>query len=248
VLKMGLGLALLVSVVLVIVTAALHGEPFRRVLEATLAFPGRALMVFAWTTLGFAALDFAQTRLCLVHDWDPRTLPKVVSHERHIPRFQTLCELFFVIVGGVWLLLLPRSPFLLLGPAAAIVEYAPIWRVVYAPMVVLALATAVLHAIDFVHPFRTRSRELLRVSISVAWLVVFMFLARAGDLFSARATTLPEGVDATRVVQIINATFQIGMAVAAVITVFEILRALRRLKHRRDTPLSPDSAHARVGR
>ena len=76
VLKMGLGVALLVSIVLAVITSALHGDPIRRVLEAMLAFPGRGLMVFAWTTLGFAALDFAQAHVRLGHDWDPRTLPE----------------------------------------------------------------------------------------------------------------------------------------------------------------------------
>ena len=62
-LKMGLGVALLVTTVLAVVTAALHGEPVRRMVEAMLAFPGRGLMVFAWTTVGFAVLDFATARL-----------------------------------------------------------------------------------------------------------------------------------------------------------------------------------------
>src|SRR5918995_1856727 len=98
-LKMGLGVALLVTAVLALVSAALHGDPARRALEAMLAFPGRGLMVFAWTTVGFAALDFAQARLRLVHDWDPRKLPKVVSDEQRIPRLKTLCDLTFVLLG-----------------------------------------------------------------------------------------------------------------------------------------------------
>jgi hypothetical protein len=249
VLKMGLAVALLVSTVLAVVTAALHGDPFRRLLEAMLGFPGRGLMVFAWTTLGFAALDFAQARLRLAHDWDPRTLPKIVSVEQQIPRLKTLCELSFALAGIVWLLLLPRSPFLLLGPAAALVEYAPAWRGFYAPMVLLALATAVLYVIDFIRPYRAKSRELMRVAISVGWLFVFLFLARAGELFLPRTTAaLPEAVDLARVVAVINTSFQIGLAVAAAITVLEIWRGLRRLKRWRGTPLSSGSAHARVGR
>ena len=97
-LKMGLGVALLVSIVLAVVTAALSGDPFQRLLETTLRFPGRALMVFAWTTLGFAALDYASTRIRLAHDWDPRKLPKVISEEQQIPRLKTLWELAFTLI------------------------------------------------------------------------------------------------------------------------------------------------------
>jgi hypothetical protein len=248
-LKMGLGVALLVSSVLAVVTAALYGDPVRRLVEAALGFPGRALMVFAWTTLGFAAFDYASTRVRLTHDWDPRKLPKVISGEQQIPRLKTLWDLSFTLIFIIWLLLLPRSPWLLLGPIAALVHYAPVWGVVYVPMLLLALATAVLHLVDFVRPYRASARELIRAIISAGSLFVFVFLARAGDLFvPGSAAALSAGVEVTRVAAVVNASFQIGFAVAAAITVFEIWRALRRMNGWRGRAMSPDSAHARTGR
>jgi hypothetical protein len=248
-LKMGLGVALLVTTVLAVVTAALHGDPFRRALEAMMAFPGRGLMVFAWTTLGFAALDFATTKVRFVGDWDPRKLPKVVSEEQRIPRLRTLCDLSFVLLGIVWLLLLPRSPFWIVGPMAGLVEYSPIWRFVYVPMLLLGVATAILHVIDFVRPYRARSRELTRLAIKVASLLLMLLLAQAGDLFVARVgSTLTKAVNLEHLVALINLAFRIGMSVAAVITVLEIWRGLRRLKRWNGAPLTPGSAHARAGR
>jgi hypothetical protein len=250
VLKAGLGVALLVTVVLATVNAMLHGDPVRHAVEAMLAFPGRGLMVFAWTTLGFAGLDLAQSHFRLVCDWDPQSLPKVVSHEYQIPRLRTLCALFFVLAGAVWLLLLPSAPFLILGPAAALVAFAPGWPLVYVPMVLLTLATAALHVVDFVRPYWTRSRELMRLAISVVWLFLFAYLARAGDLFVPASTvsTTPGNVQVDRIVDLVNAGFQIGFSVAAIITVFEIVAGLHRLKHRRGTALSSDSAAARAER
>ncbi len=248
-LKMGLGVALLVTTVLAVVTAALHGDPFRRLLEAMLAYPGRGLMVFAWTTVGFALLDFASMQVRFVGDWDPRKLPKVVSEEQQIPRLKTLFELSFMLVYVVWLLLLPRSPWLILGPVAALVQYGPVWRVVYVPMVLMALTMAALSMIDFVRPYRTSFRELMRVAINVGSLIVFVFLAQAGDLFLPRAAAAaPEGIELARVVDIVNAGFRIGMAVAAVITLFEIWRGVRRARRWNGAPLTPGSAHARAGR
>lgn len=244
VLKAGLGIALLVTVVLAVVTAALHGDPVRHAVQAMLAFAGRGLAVFAWTTLVFAALDIAQARLRVLNDWDPRSLPKVTRHEDQIPRLRTLCELFFVLVGAVWLLLLPNAPFLILGPAAAIVDFGPVWRLVYPPMLLLTFATAVVHIVDFVRPYWTRARALLRLAISAAWLFVFTFLARVDELFLSGSTVsrVPESVPVDRVVDIVNVSFQIGSVVAAVITVIEIVRALRRLKHRRSIPLKPHNS------
>ena len=83
----------------------------------------------------------------------------------------------------------------------------------------------------------------MRVAISVGSLFLFVLLAQAGDLFLPRiAAAPPEGVDLARVVDIVNAGFRIGMAVAAVITLVEIWRGLRRLK-----TLERRTAHAGLG-
>ena len=55
-LKLGLGVALLVTVLLAVLGSILTGDPVRHFVHALLAYPGRAIMVFAWTTLGIAAL------------------------------------------------------------------------------------------------------------------------------------------------------------------------------------------------
>ena len=124
-LKMGLGVALLVTTVLAVVTAALHGDPVRRMRGSDAGVPGPRADGVRLDDVGFAMLDFATTQVRFVGDWDPRKLPKVVSEEQRIPRLKTLCDLSFMVVCIVWLLLLPRSPWLILGPVAALVEYAP---------------------------------------------------------------------------------------------------------------------------
>jgi hypothetical protein len=250
VLKAGLGIALLVTVVLAAVTAAVDGDPVRQAVEAMLAFPGRGLMVFAWTTLSFAGLDIAQSCLRIVNEWDPRSLPKVMRHEHQIPRLRTLCDLFFLLAGAVWLLLLPGAPFLILGPAASLVTFGPTWHLVYVPMVLLTLATAALHVVDFVRPYWTRARVLMRLAISATWLLVFAYLARAGELFlpGSAASRVPEGAQIDRVVDLVTLSFQIGFVVAAVITTVEIVRGLRRLKQVHRMPLSPGSTAAAADR
>ena len=248
-LKAGLGVALLVTVVVAIVAAALHGDPIRHGVGAMLAFPGRALMVFAWTTLGFAALDLAQARLRLTGDWDPRSLPKVASRDHQIPRLRTLCELVFQVAALVWLLLLPGAPVLILGPAATMVEFAPPARMAYLPLLVVALATVALHAVDFGRPYWTRSRALMRLSLACMSLLLFAFLALA-DHFVAAAAMAPTSDPAVmeRVVRVIDASFRIGFGVAAIVATFEIAKLLHRLKHLGSAPVSPDSAAARAGR
>jgi hypothetical protein len=248
-LKMGLAVALLVTVVLAIVTSAVHGDPIRHAVGAMLSFPGRALMVFAWTTLGFAALDLARGRLRLTVDWDPRSLPKVAIRDHQISRLRTLCDLVFQMAALVWFLLLPSAPVLILGPAAAIVEFSPPARMAYVPLLLVILATVALHVVDFARPYWTRSRALMRLSVGFMSLLVFAFLALADHFVSAAAVAPTFDPAATeRVVGVIDASFRIGFGVAAIIATIEIVKILRRLKDLSSPPASPDSAAARAGR
>ena len=130
-LKAGLGIALLVTVVLLTIETVMQGNAGRHLLEAFLAYPGRALMVFAWTTLGFAALDWARTRVKLTHSWDPRTLPAVVAPGDAISRTRSICEFLLVSAATIWLAMLPWAPAMIFGPAAAFIAPGPVWSTVY---------------------------------------------------------------------------------------------------------------------
>ena len=141
-LKMGLAVALLVTAVLAIVGSMLTGDPIRHFVQALLAYPGRALMVFAWTTLSFGGLDYAQSHLKLGHTWDPRTLPKLVRREHWTSRGHSLFEFLITVAFIVWLLLIPGAPHLLLGPAASFLELAPVWRLAYVPILLLMASAA----------------------------------------------------------------------------------------------------------
>jgi hypothetical protein len=245
-LKTGLGAALLVTVVLGAIAAILNGNPLQQAVQAMQAFPARGLMVFAWTTLGFAAVDIIQGQFTIRHEWDPRSLPKVVKHEHRIARMRTLCELFFVLVWFVWLLLVPQAPFLLLGPAAAIVDPAPVWRSVYVPIVLITLATAVWHVINFIRPYWTTTRSLSRAALHGATFLVFVALLRGNEWFVAKSgmTASARDVDMKDIVDLINMGCQIGFFVAAIMSVIEILRELLRLRARSQVPVAADSAPA----
>jgi hypothetical protein len=244
-LQVGLGVALLVTAVIAAVTGALEGDLLGHAGKGVLAFPGRALMVFGWTTLGFAALDMAQAQLRISGNWDPRALPKVVRHEHRIPRMRTLCDLLFELMCLVWLLLVPQAPFLLLGPAAAFVDPAPILRLGYLPIVVLTIATAVLNGVNFVRPYWTPGKSVARAAIHLASFIVFAGLFGAGEWFVAsQAAAASTGVHVTGVIDIINASCAIGLLFTAIVSLVELLRELGRLNARRRASAPADSAHA----
>jgi hypothetical protein len=235
-LKLGLGVALLIAAILAAINGVLHGDPVHYAVREMLAFPGRALMLFAWTTLGFAALDMAQARLKLKHDWDPRKLPRVIDHQHRISRPHAFGELLFTVASLVWLLLLPRMPFLLLGPAAAVVEPAPIWPLAYVAILLLTVATAALQAANVVRPYWTKSRSLVRVGLHAAAVLIFALLLRADEWFIPISTvTVRNGAHVERLAGIVNASFQIGFLAVAIVSAIEALRELHRLNVRRQT-------------
>jgi hypothetical protein len=245
-LKLGIGVSLLVTVVVATISA-LMGDPVRHAVEGMLAFPGRALMVFAWTTLSFAGLDMAAAHVRLSPGWDPRDLPKVVRHEYQIPRGRTMIELFFAVLVVVWLVLVPWAPQLLMGPAAALLEPAPIWRVAYVPILLQMLATVALHVVNLVRPYWTRSRSVARLAISSVGLLVLAILLSAGEWFLPAATsTLPATVPVARIVPIINNSVHIGLIVAVIIGLVDFGRELHRLRNRRNPPVTSDSAPAHL--
>jgi hypothetical protein len=247
-LKIGLGAALVVTVIVAAVSAAVHDGAVQRFIQGMLAYPGRALMVFAWTTLGFAALDFAQAKLKLTHKWDPRTLPKLVRHEDRMSRANSLCEFLAITVAFFFLLAAPRSPFLTLGPLASSLKLAPIWSVVYVPLLALTAATGVLSLVNFTWPVWTPVRSMVRIAINAASSVIFFVLLQSEPwLIAKEGATFADGTSAQRIAEVANKSVEIGLAVALIISLIGIARETYRWHSRRKLA-SADSGAAHVVR
>ena len=242
-LKMGLGVALLVTAVLAIVGSMLTGDPVRHFVEALLAYPGRALMVFAWTTLSFAGLDYAQSHLKLGHTWDPRTLPKLVRREHWTSRGHSLFEFLITVAFIAWLLLIPGAPHLLLGPAASFLELAPVWRLAYVPILLLMASAAALSLTGVLRPYWTPARSFARIGLHAGTLAIVAIVHRAGEWVLARpAAVATDGVSLDRLVDVINKGCEIGLAVTALIGLIEIGREVHRLRSRQRDALALNSA------
>ena len=243
-LKAGLAVALLITVVLAAVAAILTGEAWDSVVRAARAYPGRALMVFACTTLAFAVLDELRTRFRLCHAWDPRTLPKLVRSEHRMPRLESLFEFVFAVAALVWLLLIPGSPWLIMGPAAAFLDAAPVWGTVFVPMVILMASTAGLSLFNFLRPYWTPARSLIRAGLHLGSFALFAVLLRAGEWVTAKpGVTLPHG---TRIVEVINAGCEVFLFFGGVIAAVQLFLELRRRVRRHGPP--PRAAAIKVSR
>ena len=236
-LKLGLGVALIVTIVLAAIDAMLHGDVVRHLVGGMIAYPGRALMVFAWTTISFAVVDYAQAQLKLGHTWDPRSLPKLGNPDRCMSRFDALAEGLASAFALVWLLSIPQAPFLVLGPAAALLGFTPIWSTVYMPIVLMTIATIALSAVNFLRPFWTPARSYARLAISSVSIGVFAALLGAREWLVVRPDAVGhDGASLTRIAEVANRAMEIGLVVALIITAVQIASELRRLNARRNSP------------
>jgi hypothetical protein len=118
----------------VLIVFSTPGAP--SIADAVMRLPGVLLTVAAWVTLTFAAFEFVATRYpekCppvagMTGPWSPSSLPPLEKTENDgKPRSyaHAVAEVVFGCILLVWLLLIPRHPFLLMGPGAIVLEVVP---------------------------------------------------------------------------------------------------------------------------
>jgi hypothetical protein len=244
VMKLGLGISLLVTAVLAAVAAVMEGDAATHFGRALFEYPGRALMVFAWTTLSFAAIDYALTRWDVACSWDPKTLPRLQPNASWTSRLNSLVELIATVVALGWLLLVPKYPALAMGPAAAVLVPAGIWTTMFLPFVGLLCATAALAFANFLRPYWTPARSAARIAIQTASFTIFAVMARSGPWVTARPDVAQQaGTSFDRFVEIANNACQVGLAIGSVIALVEIVREVLRWRARRGSA-TPNGAPA----
>ena len=144
VLRFALLLALIVySVVSAVLIFAGAYPTLTAILGATLRIPSILLTTAMWVTLVFACIEFAITRFgtnwlpadkfpaaaAYGPNWTPSDLPpierKAHGGKKARSYAQALAEVIFGFLLIVWLLLIPRYPFLLLGPGIVFAHLSP---------------------------------------------------------------------------------------------------------------------------
>jgi hypothetical protein len=98
------------------------------VVDSLVRIPGILITVAAWVTLSFAVIEFAAIHYpgkCppidgLCGEWSPSSLPPLdeapAARRKQRSYAQAVAEVVFGFLFLFWLLLLPRHPFLIMGP------------------------------------------------------------------------------------------------------------------------------------
>lgn len=206
-------------------------------------------------TLVFAMVERTSAHLGAECKWDPLKLPPVRKDEPKPTLLKAVCDLGVNIFGLVWLLLLPHYPFLILGPAAAVLKAGPMLHTLYLPLVLLSSVALVRSGIILARPhwdWFPPVSELLR---SVLMLIVLNYMIEAiGKTPSVYPFVVLQ--DAVRnspkyfqLAGIVNVSILasiafgwLGVCIAALLQVWEFLRYLRRRNSGRPQSAQPRTA------
>ena len=224
-LKIALGVALVVQVVVAGVLLA-SGREGHEVVDLLIRFPtSGAISVFGWVTLVFGLGQLALTRAGVFEGWQPRTLPQAPARQPRASRFHAFFELVGHAAVLAWLLTLPSYPSLAMGPASALLEFAPIWQRYYVPLVLLVLAWMISPGIALVYPERRRLRLTIRVVVHLAGLVLLGLLLDGGPWVTPKV----DAANARKLLEIINWSIRIGIVFSGTVTGVELVRDLLKL-------------------
>ncbi len=218
VLKASLALAFLVLAAASIATAA-AGKTLMESLGVLFRYPSVALMVFAWITLAFSALEFFGARLRLKDTWDPHKLPPLVKQSPRKSRFELIAQLLVQTIFGVWWLAGLHYQYLIFGPGIAFLRFGPVWQTIYPLFVVMVLVDVTLTAAMLVWPQWTQGRRVSRLVMSALGLVVLYFLINAPDLFVAADSITPQ---LQALAKGTNYGVHLGLGIAAIVNVVNI--------------------------
>ena len=211
-----------------------------------------AFTAAAVITLVFAILERSQVRDAVECKWDPLTLPAVQKTERKPPLLHTVAELAFNWFGLIWLLLLPRYPELVFGPAHNFLQFGSLWHTFYLPIVLLAVFALLRCAITLARPqwdWFPSGAQFIQTALTMIF-IHFMLSAVTHRSaahwypFVALRDGVQHTVEDVKVAVLINVCGSIGLAgawlglsIALPINLWQLMRSYR--KRRLSTQQSP---------
>lgn len=218
VLRVALVGALVINVVAGAIFLA-NGKPVGEVIRHIALLPfGPLLMVFAWVTAIFAIFDRQMPKLPFIAQWSPRSLPAIPPAPGQPTRWALLFEIALTTAFVLWLAAAPRQQWLVFGPAWSLFELGPTLLAIHVPLVIVACGNLVVLWINFVHPEWMTLRTSTRIVTSIVTVGLLGFAASAGDMVVLERAA---GADAERLLQVVNLSARLGIAVTAVVAAVE---------------------------
>jgi len=168
------------------------------VLEATLRVPVVLMTVASWVTLVFAGIEFTVTRYPAdfpavsshFADWSPGSLPpldkQATSGKKQRSYAIAVAEVIFGFLLLGWLLLIPKYPYLLMGPGAVVLQVSPfqlaqVWVQFYWCVIALNAMQLGWRCLALLRGWWQQPRPTEQIVMKVMGLIPLIVLITAGD-------------------------------------------------------------------
>lgn len=188
-------------------------------------------------TLVFATIERSSAHAAIACKFDPLSLPPVHQADRKPSAMKTGCQLFFGVFGLIWLLLIPNYPFLILGPAAAFLQAAPVWHKFYLPIVLLSVLSLVRSLITLAKPQWEWVPPVGEFAQAVFTLILLNFILKGWFPYVVLTEAAKNSVQYIKVAAIVNVSILLslagawlGLSIATVIQLWQLMRSARKWK------------------
>lgn len=177
--------------------------------------------------------------------WNPRKpgqLPvspageKIAGREPRVSRVESIAQFIALGFSVVWLRAVQRSSHFVFASAAGVLTASPVWRQVYWPLIVVALAGMLQSTINLFYPRWERFHAWTRMGMNAGSLAIVYFLLRAHvwvTLNVSDPTTMGAGHQHS--IAIINQSIFYSLLIAVLILVGFLIVDVRRLLRDRQT-------------
>ena len=144
---------------------------------------------------------------------------------QEVSRFDSIAILVASSVALLWLQSLWAKPFLIFGPAASLIAFAPVWHRIYLSTVFIMLATIVRACINLAQPNWVHFRDVAAVVLDAAALAVIYVLMFAHTW----VVPIDTSASAQHIATVVNQWTTIGIWASAVICLVQAIKDLIRL-------------------
>ena len=246
VLRLALIWSLAVYVLIGIITLWVSAPHANTIADWIFRAPGTLLNTAFWVTLVFVVLEYILAhhphqlpRMDGINtDWSPAKLPPL---ERTQPRrqrnfAQAVAEVIFGYLFLVWLMLIPKYPFLLIGPTFWLrtgpFALAPVWSAFYWVALALNYGLVVWNTIDLVRGAWRREQRLKPIFYKAVSLIPLGVLVVApGHIYAVLRNPAADSAKYGAILDAINTNIwrgvAVGFAIVAIQFGWEIYKWLR---------------------
>jgi hypothetical protein len=238
VLRVALLWAFIVTVVVSAVVLPFTSNGGPSIVDSLFRIPGVLIQMAGWVTIVFAAIEVASTRCPqlrpgiegITGQWHPQSLPpleKGVIHAGKPRSFaQAIAEIFFGALFLGWLLLVPKYPFLIMGPGAVYLkigpfQLAPVWSTFFWWVVALNIFQIIWKCVDLARGKWQFPSRIQHIAFKIVGLVPIIILLTAPDhvyvlLKNPGADELKYGQDITQINNSVHLAFSVICAIVVI--------------------------------